>query len=196
MKADTDMKRQALLTKEIGRMRSATVRQQRGFTLIELAIATVVLLVGVIAVMQLVPQSMRTNLANRQDTTSVVIAQRLLDQMITQPLDVTTFNFVEPNGALIAVISTGNPANGVYGGPVQNVNNRARINFNLPAVGGFNFQYTDPNDPQRAQYEVRWAVVVDAPGGLVQSKRYIVGVRTNDRRNPLLPVTVEGWVQR
>lgn len=177
-------------------MTSATARQQRGFTLIELAIATVVLLVGVIGVMQLVPSAMQTNLANRQNTSSVVTAQRLLDAMITQPLDAPTFNFVEPNGALIAVISMGNPANGVYGGPVQNVNNRARINFNLPAVAGFNFQYSDPNDPQRATYEVRWAVVVDAPAGLVQSKRYIVGVRSNDRRNPLLPVTVEGWVQR
>jgi type II secretory pathway pseudopilin PulG len=191
-----DMERQAMQTKEIRRMKSATVKQQRGFTLIELAIATLVLMVGVIAVMQLVPAAMRSNLSNRQDTTAVVLAQRLLDQMITQPLDTVTFNFVEPNGALIAVISTGNPATGTFGCPIQAVGGRARIDFNAPAVGGFNFQYIDPNDPLRASYEFRWAVVVDAPAGLVQSKRYLVGVRRMDLRNPLPPVTVEGWVQR
>lgn len=174
----------------------ATRNKQRGFTLIELAIATVVLLVGVIAVMQLVPNAMRTNLANRQDTASVVTAQRLLDQMITQPLDSTTFDFVEPDGALIARIALGNPATGTYGGPIQAAGGRARINFNSPTPANFGFFYNDPNDPQRATYEVRWAVIVDAPAGLVQSKRYLVGVRSTDRRNPLLPVTVEGWVQR
>ena len=41
-------------------------------------------LVGVVSVMQLVPEAMRTNLRNRYDTTSAVVAQRLRDLIARQ----------------------------------------------------------------------------------------------------------------
>ena len=168
-------------------------RTERGFTLTELAIATLVLLVGSVAVMQLVPAAMQSNLRNRYDTTATVIAQRELDQMITQSL--SSASFVDADGRAIAL---GNVAavNQVVGGPVVTVNNTARINFNAPAVANYNFTYIDLNDAARVPYEVRWAVITNAVGGVPISKRFIVGAWKRDPRQTAPPVTIEGWVLR
>lgn len=167
---------------------------QRGFTLVELAIATVVLIVGVISVLQLVPRVMDQNQRTRFDTTSVVIAQRLLDQMLGQSLNNVQFTDLDGN-----IILLGDPAlsNQVVGAPVIVVNNQARINFNAPLLtAGYSFQYIDPNDPTQTTYDVRWAVITLAAGGTVSAKRFIVGAWRRDRRQITPPATVEGWVQR
>ncbi len=175
------------------RHKTLTRWTERGFTLIELTIATLVLLVGCVAVMQLVPAAMQSNLRNRFDTTATVIAQRELDQMITQSLTATSF--VDADGRTIAL---GNVAsvNQVVGGPVVTGGSTARINFNGAAVANYNFTYSDPNDAARVQYEVRWAVITNAVGGVPISKRFIVGAWRRDPRQTAPPVTVEGWVQK
>ncbi len=164
----------------------------RGFTLIELAIATMVLMFGVVAVMQLVPAAMQSNLRNRYDTTAVVLAQRELDQMITQPL--SSLQFTDADGRVVAL---GDPTqvNQVVGGPVQ-VGNTARINFNPAAVPNYNFVAVDPNDASGTAYEVRWAVITNAVGGTVVSKRFIVGAWRRDPTQIAPPVTVEGLVEK
>ncbi len=60
--------------------------KQSGFTMIEMLIATVVFVVGLVAVAQLVPLSIRLNGANRNDSTALVFAQRELDEMVDQPI--------------------------------------------------------------------------------------------------------------
>ena len=60
-----------------GKNRKSTGRRG-GFTLVEVLLATVVLLVGVVAVAQLVPISLTVNSANRGDSTALVIEQRVL----------------------------------------------------------------------------------------------------------------------
>jgi hypothetical protein len=124
----------------------------------------------------------------------MVVAQRLLDQMMSQSLDAASF--VDVDGRTILL---GNPAtpNQVVGAPVIAVNNRARINFNAPLItAGYSFQFVDPSDPAQTPYEVRWAVITLSTGGVVSAKRYIVGAwrRTPGQVNP--PVTVEGWIHR
>ena len=64
-----------------GKNRKSTGRRG-GFTLVEVLLATVVLLVGVVAVAQLVPISLTVNSANRGDSTALVIEQRVLEQML------------------------------------------------------------------------------------------------------------------
>src|ERR1700687_5383957 len=71
--------------------------QQQGFSLVELMVAAVVFLVGIVAVMQLVPAAMQSNIQNRVDTASVVVAQRELDQMTAQPLSNSTFTDADGN---------------------------------------------------------------------------------------------------
>src|ERR1700730_5614317 len=60
---------------------------QKGFSLLEMMLATIILLVGLVAIAQLVPASILLNFRNRNDSTALVFAQRELDQMLAQPLN-------------------------------------------------------------------------------------------------------------
>src|SRR6266851_448879 len=60
--------------------------RQEGFSILEMMIATIILLVGLVAIAQLVPASILMNYRNRTDSSALVFAQRELDQMLDQPL--------------------------------------------------------------------------------------------------------------
>jgi len=171
---------------------SAKRTNEQGFTLVELLIATVVLLVGITAAMEVVPAAMRVNLRNRNDTTGAVLAQRLRDLMSVQPL--TDNQIVDATGRFpcgnTALCSFGDAAQSdvVVGSPtrlVRTPNGRVAsvmIDFTGNAPAGYSFLYQDPSDPSRTTYEVRWAVVtsVRTVGKLVNqvvAKRVIIGVR-------------------
>jgi prepilin-type N-terminal cleavage/methylation domain-containing protein len=174
------------VTKRVGRA------GQRGFTLIELALASVILLVGIVAVAKLVPTSVHSNRNSRNDTTATVIAQRELDQMVSQPLTSTVFTDIDGN-----VINLGSAAtpNVVLGGPLTLSGPNEQINFNVPSVAGYNYTYLDPNSPNGG-FRVRWAVVVTVNGGNVVAKRFIVGCWRREPTQPTAPVTIESIVQR
>ena len=170
--------------------------KQSGFTLTELAIATAVLLFGVVAVMQLVPFAMKTNTANRNDTTSVVIAQHLLDELSSQP-----FNNATVNDPVCGAMSLGA---GAAGGTVMspnatyltNPNGVAKVDFTKAAVAGYNCNYVDPNDAVGTSYQVRWGVVVtENAGGQIVSRRFVLGVQRVGMQFRF-PVNVETTVQR
>src|SRR5712692_11896606 len=78
---------------------------ERGFSILEMLFATIILLVGLVAVAQLVPASILLNYRNRTDSSALVYAQRELDQFLGQPLTVTSFTDADGN-----VCSLGNPA--------------------------------------------------------------------------------------
>src|SRR5713226_1353572 len=65
--------------------------RQRGFSLLEMMFATIILLVGLVAIAQLVPASILLNYQNRLDSSALVFAQRELDQMLDQPLISSSF---------------------------------------------------------------------------------------------------------
>src|SRR5438132_13887680 len=67
--------------------------KQRGFTLIEMMIAMVLMTVGLLAVAKLVPFSIRLNTANRDDSTALVLAQNEMNQFIDVPL--ANLNFID-----------------------------------------------------------------------------------------------------
>src|SRR3977135_1293225 len=62
-------------------------KRERGFSILEMMFATVILLIGLVAVAQLVPASILMNYRNRADSSALVFAQRELDQMLDQPLN-------------------------------------------------------------------------------------------------------------
>src|ERR1700675_1914523 len=95
---------------------------QRGFTLIELMISTVVLLVGVVAVAELVPAAIFLNSRNRSDSSSLVYAQREMDQFLNQPLTATTILDQQGNTCGGTCNLGGNTVfNAVVGNPVVTV---------------------------------------------------------------------------
>src|SRR5487761_543744 len=111
--------------------------RQRGFTIIEMLIATLVMVVGVVGVAQLIPLSIRLNTANRNDSTALVFAQREIDQMVNQPISATTFT--DPQGVLCPPAANCNLGNVAtprvpVGSPVVMSNNRPIIDFSAAAV--------------------------------------------------------------
>ncbi len=173
--------------------------KQSGFTLIEMLIATVVIVVGLVAVAQLVPLSVRLNAGNRDDSTALVFAQRELDEMLDQPISATTFS--DPQGVLCPAGGTcnlGNPAQPKVpvGSPVVMLNNRPMIDFTQAQVANYSFNYTDPNDPFGTSYDVRWAVITYSNGVSATGKRFILGVLRRGGNVPFLPLTLDTMVEK
>jgi prepilin-type N-terminal cleavage/methylation domain-containing protein len=166
---------------------------QQGFTLIELMIAVVVLVVGVVSVAQLVPAAMFLNTHNRADSSSMVYAQREMDQFVNQPLTGPT-TFVDQQGKTCN-LGGSTVFNAVVGSPVTTVGGHVAIDFSGGQVGGYSYNYTDPVDPTTT-YDVRWAVINTGVAGNVYSRRFILGVRKSGGNTPLLPVTLDATVSR
>jgi type II secretory pathway pseudopilin PulG len=163
-----------------------------GFSLLEMMLATIILLVGLVAVAQLVPASILLNFRNRTDSSSLVFAQRQLDQMVDQPL--TKSSFLDADGH---ACNLGNPTptNSVQGTTVVVWNGQTRIDF-TSSVPGYNFTIPDPTDPNGTTYDVRWAVVVTGNGTNVFAKRFIVGVRQQGGNGYFQPITIETMVAK
>lgn len=173
-----------------GSRRSATGLHHAGFTLLEMILACAVLMVGVAAVVQLVPASLKTSVNNRLDTMATAVAQRELDQMLSQPLTATAFT--DSDGNAISLGGVGAPgANVVMDGP------SAAIDFSsdpssVPA--GFSSLYVDlndPNDPNRVTFELRWAVFIQKSGAKVIGRRIIIGCRRANSNTGVFPVTLD-----
>ena len=175
----------------------------RGFSLLEMMFATVILLVGLVAIAQLVPASILLNHSNRMDSSALVFAQHELDQFVGQPLNSNSFI-----DAIGNTCQLGNAAvtNSVQGSAVVSFNNQPAIVFpTLPTPlppppqslnGGYGFTYQDPNDPSGTVYEVVWAVIVTANAGIPSSKRFILGVRQVGGKGYFQPITLDTMVSR
>jgi len=170
-----------------------TRHDQRGFTLIEMLIAVVVVLFGLVAVAQLVPTSVMLNSNNRNDGTALVFAQREMEAMREQPL--TAITFTDPQGIVCQIGDPTKPLQ-VVGNPVVLFNGLPVIDFSASAVAGYSFSYTDPNDPLGASYDVRWAVITITKGSIVTGKRFIVGVFRRGMETPTLPITLDTMAEK
>jgi len=175
--------------------------KQRGFTLVELLIATVVVLVGLVAVAQLIPASVLLNSNNRSDGTALAFAQRVMEAIRAQPMTVNTFS--DPQGVvcpLSATCSLGDPTQPqqLVGSPTINFNNAQVIDFSQSTVGGYGFTYIDPNDPTGAINDVRWAVMTTSnpTSGTVTGRRIILGVYRRGMKSPMYPVTIDTMVEK
>jgi prepilin-type N-terminal cleavage/methylation domain-containing protein len=173
-------------------------RRQQGFSILEMLIATVILLVGLVSVAQLVPASLLLNYRNRMDSSALVFAQRQLDVILDQPLSSNAFTDINGN-----TYQLGDPANPniVQGTNVVNLNNETIIDFSGATPGayptnGYGFTYQDPRDPTGITYDVRWAVIISGNGSTASSKRFIMGVRQIGGSGFFLPVTLDTMVTK
>ena len=177
------------------RSRTRLCLRQQGFSILEMLIATVILLVGLVSVAQLVPASLLMNYRNRMDSSTLVFAQRQLDVILDQPLSSNSFTDVNLN-----TYQLGNPAtpNVIQGYNVVNLNHQTLIDFSGATPGayptnGWGFTYQDPSG---ISYDVRWAVIVTGNGSTAASKRFIIGVRQIGGSGFFLPITLDTMVTK
>lgn len=185
------------------RLKSGVGLNEGGFTLIEMLFATVIVLVGLVAVAQLVPVSLLMNANNRNDGTALILAQRELEAMKEVPLSlVGTPGFTDPQGVLCPLGQTcllGDPTQPkiLVGSPVVIFQGAAMIDFTAAPVAGYSFTYTDPNDPLGAQNDIRWAVITNVNAGqIVVSRRIILGVFRRGMRTPSYPITLDVMIEK
>jgi Tfp pilus assembly protein PilV len=178
--------------------KKTSIPAERGFTLIEALLATAVMVVGLVAVAQLVPISLSINSVNRTSSTALVIEQRVLEQMLDQPLTAATCTAPACPDALATTWNLGNPAapGGLVGNAVTVVNNSPAIDFSAGQVPGYSLSYVDPNDPYGATYDVRWAVVTYVNGTRVTGKRFLLGARQTGGNGFFLPLTLDTTVEK
>src|SRR5438552_7033504 len=182
-------------------MRHSSTRLQegeKGFSLLEMMFATIILLVGLVAIAQLVPASILLNSQNRTDSSALVFAQRELDQFLDQPL-----SSISSTDTLGNTCQLGNPAvtNSVQGSTMTTFNNQAIIVFTSPPpsaapTSGYGFTYQDPNDPSGTTFDLRWAVIITGNGGTASSKRFILGVRQAGGNGYFQPITLDTMVAK
>jgi prepilin-type N-terminal cleavage/methylation domain-containing protein len=174
------------------------IRRQAGFTLLEMMMATTVLIVGLVGVAQLVPASLMLNSGNRTSSSSLVIAQRQLDTVVTQPLNASSFPDLYGNSLCFCLLGDPAQPNVIVGSPIIMAGSRPLIDFSQTQVPGYSYAtpYTDPNDPSNAQWDVRWAVITEVTGSIITSKRFIVGVRQIGGSGFVLPVTLDTMVAK
>jgi prepilin-type N-terminal cleavage/methylation domain-containing protein len=175
--------------------------RRNGFSILEMLFATVILLVGLVAVAQLVPASILLNYHNRSDSSALVFAQRQLDLLLDQPLNLPGNSYTDSNGNTYQLGNPTAPPNAVQGSNVVTINGYTVINFGGPLPGtyptnGYGFIYPDPTDPNGTTYDVRWAVVIAGNGTTASSKRFILGVRQLSGSGFSLPVTLDTMVSR
>jgi Tfp pilus assembly protein PilV len=168
-------------------------KNQAGFSLMEVLVATIVLMTGIVAAAQLVPVAVRLNSGARADSTAVVFAERELDEMVAQPLTNATFTDSHANNCNLG--NAGTPDQWV-GSPLVTVNNQLLIDFSQGTVANYSFTYVDANNPNRTTYDVRWAVYTWAAGGNVTGRRFVLGARLTGGDAPFLPITLDTMVQR
>ncbi len=159
-------------------------RGDSGFSILEMIIASAIMMVGIVSVVQLV-----------LDTLATVIAQRELDQMLSQPLAVNAFT--DTDGRVISLGGAGSPGAAV----VPDDQGAEQIDFTaaLPAAGFFISAYqdrNDPNFPNGATFELRWAVIPQMSGGRIISKRIMIGCRQTNANRPSLAVNLDSWVHK
>ena len=154
--------------------------------------ATLILLVGLVAIAQLVPASILLNYQNRNNSSALVFAQRELDQMLDQPLTSTVFTNAEGQLCQLGDPTINSAAQGTN---VVTYQNQAVIDF-TSSVPGYNFTYLeDPTIPNSISYDVRWAVIL-TKNTTVYSKRFILGIRQQGGGGYFPPITLDAMVEK
>jgi Tfp pilus assembly protein PilE len=163
--------------------------KQRGTSLIELMIASLVLVVGVLACAALIPISIGANSRNRQQSNSTVIAQMVMEKIMSVPAGTSPVLVVSdcvPTANNVNTFGTAGAGSGATLLPSGDVN------FNVAAPTGYGMLYTacGPTGGQ-STYDVRWNIQAPANSfvKLITVSAKLKG-SGNDLKYFSLPVTI------
>lgn len=160
---------------------------QRGMSLIELMIASLVLLVGVLGCAALIPMAIGTNSKNKQQSNSTVIAQMTMEKIMSLPAGTLTGTITDCGGTTTTINTAGSVA-----GTGAALLATGAVDFSqTPAPAGYSMLYTTCGTAGRqATYDVRWNVQTpSAYVNLVTVSAQLTGSGTNHLLFSL-PVTI------
>jgi hypothetical protein len=174
-----------------GKVRSS----QRGMSLIELMIASVVLIVGVLGCAALIPVAIGTNSRNRQQSNSTVIAQMTMEKIISLPITTVTGTITDCAGTANNINTTGS-----VGGTGSTLLPTGAIDFSQARGGagapaGYYMLYkTCATLVGQATYDIRWNIQTPSTYvKLVTVSAQLKGSGTN-RIMYSVPVTIRSMV--
>jgi prepilin-type N-terminal cleavage/methylation domain-containing protein len=185
-----------------GRVRNAARHKaQAGFSLVEVLVAMVVLIVGVVALAQVVPTAMDLDSRNLASSQAVIAAQKELEQMARQPMAVQSaglalghYNFVDQDGDVIYLGAAAPPSPGFGISP-------APVRTGCPMAGNaidFSVPCTAPGHSKKRTvsgrtFDIRWSVVTvyGNERGVVRpvTKRITIAAKSNVRS--MTPLTLD-----
>jgi Tfp pilus assembly protein PilV len=152
------------ITKRKRHMMRASQSSQRGMSLIEMMIACVVLMVGVLAMAALIPLAIGTNSKNRQTSNSTVIAQMLTEKILSVPPGAPPATLTDCTGAQTTISVTGTAT-----GSGATLLSTGDVDFSQTAgsagdPAGYYMLYTAcGTNGRQSIYDVRWNIVTPSP---------------------------------
>jgi len=172
-------------------MKKSTRRQhkERGMTLIELMIAMVVLLVGVVGSTALIIYAISGNSRNKQQSNSVAVAQMLVEKLSSQKATLSN------NLTITDCSGTSSTLYTAAGGP--SLNSSGEEDFTAAAVTGYQMYYTDCGSNGRQMvYDARWTITqtTNYTKLIVISVQMKNALGTKNARMYSLPVTIRTLV--
>jgi Tfp pilus assembly protein PilV len=168
---------------EITLRRKKIVGNESGMGLVELMVAMVVLLVGLVASMSLVAISIGNNSRSKQQSNSTIVAQLITEKIASMRATLAP--------VLPATDCAGNAfnVNTLAGGSPLTAS--GDIDFAQPAVAGYQMLYTDcGTNGRQLIYDIRWNIQQPTPNVkilVVSAKRQTTGT---DLKVFSLPVTI------
>ncbi|MDP9337723.1 MAG: prepilin-type N-terminal cleavage/methylation domain-containing protein [Acidobacteriota bacterium] len=171
-------------------------RSERGMSLIELMIASLVLMIGVLGCAALIPISIGTNSRNKQQSNSTVIAQMLSEKILSAAAVGSTTVALSDCTATSTTINV----TGTAGGTGATVLSSGSIDFSAAqgssgAPAGYYMNYTSCGTAGRVStYDVRWNV--KTPSSYVKLVTVSAKLKGSGTNAVLfsLPVTIRSMV--
>ncbi|HTA60140.1 MAG TPA: hypothetical protein VK805_18450 [Candidatus Baltobacteraceae bacterium] len=162
--------------------------KERGTSLIELMIACLVLMVGVMGVVSLIPIAIAENGRNRQQSNSTVISQMVMEKILSVPAGTSTILSISDCTPTAFSINTTGSAGAGTGATLQATGD---VNFSVAAPGGYSMLYTACGaGGAQSVYDVRWNI--QAPSAYVKLITISTRLKGSGNNATLfsLPVTI------
>lgn len=128
-----------------------TARKESGMTLIELMIALVVLLVGLVGSMALVALSIRSDSRNRQQSNSTSLSQMLTEKISSVKASTSPTLTVTDCAGNVFTLFTAQGGSALTGA--------GDVDFTQAPIANYSMQYTDcGTNGRQVTYDIRWNV--------------------------------------
>jgi prepilin-type N-terminal cleavage/methylation domain-containing protein len=138
------------------KMKKAQSSPQRGMSLIELMIAILVLTVGVGGCAVVIPIAIGRNYANRQQGNSTVMAQMVLEKIMSVPAATTTTLTITDCAGNAHNVNTAGSAGAGSGSSLLA---SGAVDFSQSQVADYSMNYTTcGTNGRQASYDVRWNI--------------------------------------